>query len=358
MTSKQPPLRFGIVGAGVIGHVHAATIASLAPQAEVAFVADEIAGRARKLAADHGVAAGTSIAELLGRPDIGAVAICTPSGNHADLAVAALDAGKHVVVEKPLDVTLDAAARVAEAQRRSDRTVTVISQHRFDPSSRVVHDSIQEGLLGQVTSGAASIAWWRGQDYYDSGGWRGTIALDGGGAVINQGIHTVDLLLWLLGEAVEVFAWTGCLAHERIEVEDTAVATIRFATGALAAVHATTSAYPGLTARLQVHGTTGSAVIDNDRLAYFSAAPHDDSGRAGALIAEAGKLLAAEPEQAAGADPAALSGAHVAQYRDFLDAVARGRPPGVTVADATRALAVVHALYESARSGRPAPVQR
>ena len=176
MTSKQPPLRFGIVGAGVIGHVHAATIASLAPQAEVAFVADEIAGRARKLAADHGVAAGTSIAELLGRPDIGAVAICTPSGNHADLAVAALDAGKHVVVEKPLDVTLDAAARVAEAQRRSDLTVTVISQHRFDPSSRVVHDSIQEGLLGQVTSGAASIAWWRGQDYYDSGGWRGTIA--------------------------------------------------------------------------------------------------------------------------------------------------------------------------------------
>lgn len=357
MTVTQLPMRFGIAGAGVIGHLHAAAIASLSPLAELAFVADEIGDRARKLAADHGAAAGTSVGEMLSRPDIGAVAICTPSGNHADLAAAALDAGKHVLVEKPLDVTMDAAARLAEAQRRAGRTVTVISQHRFDPSSRVVHDGVRSGLLGRITSGVASIAWWRGQDYYDSGGWRGTVALDGGGSVMNQGIHTVDLLLWMLGDAVEVFAWTGCLAHERIEVEDTAVASIRFASGALGALHATTAAYPGLTARLQVHGTDGSAVIDGDRLTCFAVSSDDASGHAGAIIADAGRLLAAPPEAAAGADPGALSGAHAEQYRDFLDAVTLGRPPAVTVADATRTLAVVRAVYESARSGRPVPVQ-
>jgi predicted dehydrogenase len=346
-------VRFGIVGAGVIGKVHAAAISKLSPEAELAFVADEIRDRAETLAADHGAAAGTSISEILERPDIDAVAICTPSGQHAGQTFAALEAGKHVVVEKPLDVSMAAAAQVAKAQRLSGCTVTVISQHRFDPSSRLVRDSIRGGLLGGITSAVASVAWWRGQDYYDSGNWRGTRALDGGGAVINQGIHTIDLLLWLLGDAAEVFAWAECLAHESIEVEDTAVATIRFASGALGAVHATTAAYPGLTARLQVHGTSGSAVIDGDRLAYFHIDPREASTRADAVSAEAGRLIAAQTGPAAGADPAALSGAHTEQYRDFLDAVAQGRPPAVTVGDAARTLVVVHAIYASARSGRP-----
>lgn len=177
------------------------------------------------------------------------MAICTPSGAHADLAVAALDSGMHVVVERPLDVTVETARRVLDAQRRAGRVATVISQHRFDPASKLVHHCARAGLFGAVTSGLATVPWWRTQDYYDSGAWRGTRALDGGGAVINQGIHTLDLLVWLLGNPVEVFAWTGCLAHERIEVEDTAAATVRFASGALGVVHATTSAYPGLTTR-------------------------------------------------------------------------------------------------------------
>ena len=296
---------------------------------------------------------------LLARPDIDAVAICTPSGSHAALAVAALDAGKHVLVEKPLDVTVEAARTVAEAQARSGRTVTVISQHRFDSASALVHEHVRAGRLGRITSAVACVAWYRTQDYYDSGKWRGSWLLDGGGAVMNQGIHTLDLLIWLLGEPVEVFGWTDRLAHDRIEVEDTAVGTIRFASGALGVLLATTAAYPGVTARLAIHGDRGSAVIDDDRLTYFHAA--SDGAAVGDYGADASANQAAAllpPTDGTAAVASASAGevsarAHAAQYRDFLDAIDAGREPLVTVAEAITNVAVVRALYESAAAGRP-----
>jgi predicted dehydrogenase len=353
-------MRFAIIGAGVIGRTHAASISKLGPHATLAVVADELPERARQLAAEYGAEHATSIGEVLARDDIDAVAICTPSGRHADLAVAALDAGKHVVVEKPIDVTVDAARRVGDAERRSARTATVISQHRFDRSSQLVHRAVREGRFGRLTSGVASIAWWRTQEYYDSGEWRGTWALDGGGALMNQGIHTIDLLVWMLGNPVEVYAHTACLAHQRIEVEDTAVATIRFENGALGVVHGTTAAYPGLTARLQVHGDRGSAIIDADRLSYFHSATDatqsHDYGAADAANHAAELLAEPEPVGTASADPGALSNAHGDQYRDFLDAIAQGRRPLVTVEQATRTLAVVQAIYESAATAQPTAV--
>jgi predicted dehydrogenase len=348
---EERPMRIAVIGCGVIGRFHAASIAQLAPEAELAVAVDEVPERARDLAARYGAQAATSVADTLARPEVDAVAICTPSGQHADLAIAALAAGKHVIVEKPLDVSPAAARRVAEAERRTGRTITVVSQHRFDPSSQFVHRAVREGRLGRITSGTVSIAWWRGQDYYDSGSWRGTWRLDGGGALMNQGIHTIDLLVWMLGTPTEVFAWTDCLAHRDIEVEDTAVATVRFASGALGVIHGTTAAYPGLTARLQIHGDRGSAVIDDDRLTYFHAAGEEHGD----------ELRYTEPESAqagasAGSDPGALSKAHTDQYRDFLQAVAEKRPPLVTVAEATTTLAVVCAIYDSARTGRPMTV--
>ena len=358
-------MQFAVIGAGVIGTVHAGAIAALGSPARLALVADEIPDRAAKLAHAHGAEHTSSAADAFARADIETVVICTPSGTHAELAVAALKAGKHVIVEKPIDVTPAAAAAImdAEAAARGPHgpaVVTVISQHRFDPASQVVHRAVCEGRFGRITSGLASIAWWRSQDYYDSGSWRGTWALDGGGALMNQGVHTVDLLVWLLGDPVEVYAHTARLAHERIEVEDTAVATITFASGALGIVHATTAAYPGLTARLQIHGDRGSAIIDGDRLAYFHTAAGegaaDDYGGDGANQAAAVLPESSAPNPSAGSDPAALSDAHAAQYRDFLDAVEAGRPPLVTAAEAARTLAVVHAIYDSARTGRPVTV--
>lgn len=354
-------MRFAVIGCGVIGKHHAAAIGQLGQRAELVLAVDEVAEAAQKLAADYDAEPMTSVDEALARPDIDAVAVCTPSGQHADVAVAALDAGKHVVVEKPLDVTVTAADRVRAAQERAGRAVTVISQHRFDPASRLVHQAIRDGRFGRISSGSASVIWWRSQGYYDSGDWRGTWSLDGGGALMNQGIHTIDLLVWMLGEPVEVFAWTGCLAHERIEVEDTAAATVRFAGGALGVIHGTTAAYPGLTARLGVYGDRGSAVIDRDRLEYFHAAGADSANPAYGAAGDgnqAAEVLRADSGDTpgAGSDPAALSDAHTDQYRDFLDAIEQGRPPLVTVADATRTLAVVCAIYESARTGKPVSV--
>ncbi|MDX6203033.1 MAG: UDP-N-acetyl-2-amino-2-deoxyglucuronate dehydrogenase [Frankiales bacterium] len=343
-------LRIAIVGAGVIGKIHADTIAGLGSDASVVLAVDGNADRAKELHERWT----SSYAEALASEDVDAVAICTPSGTHADLVVAALDAGKHVIVEKPLDVSLDAAHRVAEAQARSDRTVAVVSQHRFDPASEVVHNAVATGAFGRITSGVASLAWWRSQGYYDSGEWRGTWALDGGGALMNQGIHTVDLMIWLLGEPVEVYAATATLSHERIEVEDTAVATVRFASGALGLIHATTAAYPGISARLQVHGDRGSAVIENDQLAFFHAAG-DEAGSDYGIVGSGNQAADVLPPAAPAVAGAAglLSQTHVVQYRDFVEAVRDKRPPLVGVPEATTTLSVILAVYESARTGLP-----
>ncbi|MFC0534212.1 Gfo/Idh/MocA family protein [Phytohabitans kaempferiae] len=344
----MPALRFAVVGCGVIGRVHAAAIASLAPHARFVLAVDEDLRHAEALAQRYDVKATDSVADALNRDDIDAVAVCTPSGTHADLAIVAMRSGKHAVVEKPLDVTVDAARRVAAVQRQTGRTLTVISQHRFDPASQAVHEAIRGGRLGRLTSGVASVAWWRDQSYYDSAGWRGTWALDGGGAVMNQGIHTIDLLLWMLGTPVELFAYVDLLAHERIEVEDTAAAAIRFASGALGTIHCTTAAHPGLTARLQIHGDRGSAAIDNNELSYL----YLNGNQPGP------PSLDPTPARSTAADPAALeAAAHAAQYRDFVAAVRDRREPLVTVADSIRSVGVISAIYQSARTRQPVDLQ-
>lgn len=349
---------FGIVGCGVISGTHAAAIRSHAPDARLVAVVDEEPGRARTLAEAERVDVAAGLDALLARDDVDAVAVCVPSGLHADVAVRALRAGKHVVVEKPADITLPAIDRIIEARDASGRQAMVISQHRFEPAIGAVRSAVEAGRFGALTSGSAAINWWRSQSYYDSGDWRGTWALDGGGALMNQGIHTVDLLCWLLGDPVEVFAFTGLRAHTGIEVEDTAVVGVRFASGALGSVLGTTAAYPGLTARIQVHGATGSAVVDNGRLEYFHAAAGEADGPAYGAAGAGNQADTVLPGQegtgeGAGSDPAALSGAHRLQYRDFLDALAAGRPPLVTVEQARRPVALILAGYESARTGGP-----
>ncbi|MGW2250686.1 Gfo/Idh/MocA family protein [Kitasatospora sp. NPDC001660] len=347
-------LRFGIIGAGVIGGVHARTLARLPDQATLVAVAGRGPDRARALAAEHGCDWHATVRELLARPDLDAVCVCVPSGLHAEVGEAALRAGKHVLVEKPLEVDLAAADRLIGAAGSTGRTLGVVLQHRFDPAARFLHDSVREGALGTLTSAHAEVAWWRSQGYYDSGQWRGTSRLDGGGAVMNQGVHTLDLLQWVMGEAVEVTARTALLAHHGIDVEDTAAAVVRFANGALATVLATTAAYPGRTARLAVHGDRGSAVLDDDRMAYFhTRADGDDGDPYGAY--GAGNRAAELPLRYDDArDPTGMPGTpHRDQLADFCDAVEQGRPPLVDGAEARRSLALTLALYESARTGRP-----
>ncbi len=347
-------IRFAVLGAGVIGKVHARALAELSEVAALAVVVDTDLAKAQQLAEEYGVEASDDLAAVLAREGDGAVdavTVCTPSGLHADLAVTVLEAGKHVVVEKPLDVSLAAADRVIDAEKRTGKTVAVISQHRFDPSTEKVLAAVQDGRLGTLTSAIASHAWWRGQSYYDSGDWRGTWALDGGGAIMNQTVHTVDLLCATMGTPVEVFAYTACLAHERIEVEDTAVAVVKFASGALGMIHGTTAAYPGLDASLRVYGSKGSAVISDDELVFV----HETSGEAAEIgMPEGAAVNQVTPEDHLPKE--SLGRAHRDQLADFVDAVTTGRAPRIGTTQARTALSVILALYESASTGRPVQI--
>ncbi|MDX3108655.1 Gfo/Idh/MocA family protein [Nonomuraea angiospora] len=311
------PVGFGVIGCGSYGRVHAELISSLGPDLRLVAVADAETARAADVAARLGCAASRDLEELYGRQDVDAVTVCVPHGLHADVVVAALEAGKHVLVEKPLEIDLESAERIVEAERRSGRVVGVMSQRRFEPAARAAADRVAAGELGRLTGGLAHTVAWRDQEYYDATAWRGSLEVEGGGALMTLGVHALDLLLWLLGDPVEAQAQAGCLAHERIEVEDTIVGSIRFASGAIAGITATTAAYPGLPPRVAVFGDRGTVVI-----------PVDPDERAAVR----------------------------AQYHDFVAAMANGRKPLVDTDAGLRVLATVLALYESARTGKAVPV--
>jgi UDP-N-acetyl-2-amino-2-deoxyglucuronate dehydrogenase len=355
-------IQIALVGAGVIGTIHGAVISELADQIDLVAVVDLHLERAEKLATEHGGTAFASLTDALQAVDIDVVLVCTPTGRHGEIAIEALKAGKHVIIEKPAETTVAKTDEIIAAQRRAGTQVAVISQHRFDPATEVAVAAISNGELGRLTSGIASIDWWRGQTYYDSGDWRGTWALDGGGALMNQGVHTVDLLVATMGRPVEVFAYTGTLAHERIEVEDVAVGVVRFENGALGILHATTAAYPGLSARLQVHGDRGSIVIDNDKLTFVHVTPSGSSaeerayGEPGAAINQIADFPDASgaAAQTAGSNPGQLAiDAHRRQYENFLAALAGKETLRVDLETNRQSIGVITGVYQSARTGKP-----
>jgi UDP-N-acetyl-2-amino-2-deoxyglucuronate dehydrogenase len=352
--------RFALVGAGVIGKHHGLVMSQLADQLELVAVADTDLSRAEALAAERGGRAYASLADALAAEDVDVVTVAVPTGLHGSVAIEALEAGKHVVIEKPAEVTVEKTDEIIEAQRRAGTLVSVISQHRFDPATDIAVAAIAAGELGRLTSGIASIDWWRGQSYYDSGDWRGTWELDGGGAMMNQGVHTVDLLIAAMGRPVEVFAYTGTLAHERVETEDVAVAVVKFESGALGVIHATTAAYPGLSARVQVHGDKGSVVINNDELTYIHRAAYAGDQRDVAYGANSASDnqkdsldLPEAATAAAGRDPGQLSDAHRLQYLNILAALEGREMLRVDLETNRQAISVITGAYESARTGRP-----
>jgi UDP-N-acetyl-2-amino-2-deoxyglucuronate dehydrogenase len=345
-------LTVAVVGAGIIGRNHTRAMLRL-PQLRIVAVVDPITAAATGLAATIPSApvCYPNLAEALATAKPQVVVICTPSGQHVEQALEALAAGAHVVIEKPLDVSVDRARPlVAAARSAPGQVVSVISQHRFDPATVAIRTAIDAGRLGRLTSAVATVPWWRSQDYYDSAGWRGTLALDGGGALMNQGVHTLDLLLHFLGRPVSVFAYTDRLAHTGIEVEDVLAAVLRFESGALATLHATTAAYPGGGVRIEVHGSQGSAALRDDQLEY--AALSDPTPAAGPAADSAGDLGGVEPYGASKPSDNFVVG-HLRQYVDIVDAIVTGRPPSVGVEEGFLALSVVEAIYESAKSGQP-----
>ena len=355
---------FGIVGCGVIAPTHVRAVSAL-PNAHLVGVTDVVADKAAKLAADPKAveAAGgdevkvyPDLAALLADPAVDVVSVCVPSGLHAEVGVEAAKAGKHLVVEKPIDVTLEAADRLVAAAEAAGVTLTVISQHRFDPGHKRLKELLDAGTLGRPVLGEAIVKWYRSQAYYDSGAWRGTWALDGGGSVMNQGVHYVDLIRWLMGPVASIDAIAATQAHEGIEVEDVALATVRFESGAVGLIEATTAAFPGFAARIEVSGTGGTVIVTDGVITTEELLA--ERGDVGAYGAGKADREAKATEGAAAADPAALSqSGHVAQIGDFLEAVEQGRAPLMTGPEGRATLALVRALYDSARSGTPATPQ-
>ncbi|HEY1699048.1 MAG TPA: Gfo/Idh/MocA family oxidoreductase [Trebonia sp.] len=334
---------FGIIGAGTIAAVHADALALL-PDARLLAVTDIDAGAARAFAEVRGCAAEPSLEALLARPDIDVVCVCVPSGLHAGIGVRAAKAGRHLVVEKPVDVSLEAADRLLSAAREAGVALTVMSQHRFDPGVIELRRLIDEGALGRLVLGEAHTKWHRTQGYYDRADWRGTWALDGG-SLLNQGVHYVDLLRWCMGPVAEVTAFCTTQAHD-VEVEDTALAVVRFASGAVGTISSTTAAFPGFPQRLEVTGTEGTVIIEDGQIVRSALAREPAPRRPDALQAS--------PEETAAADPGALDAAfHAAQIAGFLRAIEEGHEPAVTGDSGRAALEIVCAVYESSRTGQP-----
>ena len=327
--------------------MHADALATL-PGARLVAVTDVASQAASAFAAARGCAAAPGLDALLARPDVDVVCVCVPSGLHAEVGVRAARAGKHLVVEKPIDVTLASADRLIEAARAAGVALTVISQHRFDPGLIELKRLLGAGALGRLVLGEASTKWYRRQAYYDSAAWRGTWAMDGG-SLMNQGIHYVDLLRWCMGPVTEVTAVCATQAHQ-IEVEDTALAIVRFGSGAVGTILSSTAAFPGFPQRLEVTGTDGTVTIEDGRIMRRAFGARSGSGDSGGSLDSSAEPRAAD----SGSNPAAIDVAsHAAQIADLLAAIEEGREPAVNGEAGRDALEIVCAVYESARTGRP-----
>ena len=343
---------FGIVGTGVIAAIHADAIALL-PDARLVAVTDVATGAAAAFAAAHGCAAEPDLGSLLARRDVEVVCVCVPSGLHAVVGVQAAKAGKHLVVEKPIDVSLEAADRLIDAAQAAGVALTVISQHRFDPGLIELKRLLDDRALGRLVLGEASTKWYRTQAYYDSAAWRGTDAMDGG-SLMNQGVHYVDLLRWCMGPPAEVSAVCSTQAHQ-IEAEDTALALVRFASGAVGTILSSTAAFPGFPQRLEITGTEGTVIVEDGRIVRRALS----GGSAGPAASADSAADSAAGDPSAAADPAAVDAAsHAAQLADLLDAVDTGREPAVSGRSGRDALEIILAVYESSRTGRPVRLAR
>ncbi|TWT92302.1 Gfo/Idh/MocA family protein [Neorhodopirellula pilleata] len=337
----------GIVGSGMISNFHAKAIADT-HDGKLIGCYDRSFERAQEFAKNNHCKAFETLEAMLGDPEIAAIAVCTPSGAHLEPAVAAAKAGKHVMVEKPLEVTPEKCDEIIAACEASNVKLAVTFQSRFHESSQLMKQAVDGGRFGKVTMGDAYVKWYRSQEYYDSGAWRGTWALDGGGALMNQAIHSVDLLLWLMGPVKRVSAMMGTMTHERIEVEDIVVANIQFACGALGVIEATTTAFPGALKRVEIAGSEGSAVLEEEDLTQWTFKHETDEDQS---IRE--RMIGKTETGGGAADPSAIGHhGHTEVFNDFLEAIEKGHEPLVNGPEGKRSVELICAIYESARTGK------
>ena len=336
-------MRIGVIGSGNISTTHVRAVAGLREAAVVA-VYGRTLEHARELAATVGAVPSNTLDMFFASAEMDMVAIGTPSGLHAEHAAAAASRGLHVLVEKPLEITTERADRLIAATAEAGVTLGVIFQDRLKPAVRELKALVDSAALGTSIVASARVPWYRPPEYYRDSDWRGTRELDGGGALINQAIHTVDLLLWLCGPVSRVFGRTATRFH-RIDVEDTAVASLEFAGGAIGTIEATTAAWPGRPRRIDITGSNGTAILEGDDLIAVDLRGNSD---------RRADLAAAAPRAENAASPVVSdAGPHRAVFEDFIRAVSGGERPACDGREARRSVALVEAIYRSARTGQP-----
>jgi UDP-N-acetyl-2-amino-2-deoxyglucuronate dehydrogenase len=351
-------LKTALVGAGKVAHLHAAALQSL-PESEFVAVCGRPSEGLRAFAARYRVPAFTDVAEMIGRTGVQALCVCTPHPSHAGPTIAAARAGVHVLVEKPLASTLEDCDAMMAAARDGGSVIGVVSQRRFYPACQRIRAALDAGRLGQPVLGTATILGWRDEAYYRGDPWRGSWAGEGGGVLVNQSPHQLDLLLWYMGEVAEVFGYWANLNHPYIEVDDTAVAVVRFRSGALGNIVVSNSQNPGLSARVSVHGANGASVgAQTDGGAMFIAGSTRIADAAfndiWTIPGEEGMAAGWRGEDAglfSGVDP--MEHFHRLQVGDFLRSVLAGRPPAVTASDGRRTVELFTAVYRATRDGKP-----
>jgi UDP-N-acetyl-2-amino-2-deoxyglucuronate dehydrogenase len=338
--------RFGIIGCGAIGAVHAEAIAQL-PDAQLVAVADVSAERARQLAATYGISAYTDVMEMLSREQLDIVVVCTPNGEHGEHACQVMRSGRHVIVEKPMEVSHAAIEEMLRVQQQAGVKLAVTSQHRFDPATIQVHNLVEEQAFGRLVLGTATVPWWRPQTYYD--GWHGTWRFEGGGALMTQALHSIDLLQWLMGPVKNVYGYTDTQVHH-METEDVAVAILRFASGALGTIAATTGAYPGVTTRIELFGAEGTAVIENETLAYLQLACDDREEVASAGTTPGPRKQESNANSIAQESAARSLRSHVLQTADMIRAIREDGTPLVDGQAGRQPVEIILGIYESVRT--------
>lgn len=334
---------FAIIGTGMIAKFHARAVKDIVGARLVAVCSRE-RQRAEAFAAEFGCAAYTELERVLALPEVDIVVVATPSGAHHDPVIAAAKAGKHVLCEKPLETKLERIDSMIAAHREAGTQLGCTFQMRYMSALQPIRAALATGRFGTLTHAAVYVPWWRANEYYYGSSWHGTQALDGGGALMNQGIHMVDLLCDLMPPVRSVTGMVATVGHPGIEVEDVASASLRFAGGALGTIYGSTSQWPGYAKRLEICGTGGSVVLVDDRLEVFEFAEQQEGDA---------EVVAPPCEKQIGANnPAAMSHAlHTACFSDFIAAVADGRAFEIDGASARRSVEVILAVYKSSKSG-------
>lgn len=333
---------FGVIGCGVVADYHIGGILNT-KGAKLVAVSDVVEARAKDAAQKRGVAWYTDHREMLKNPDIQVVCITTPSGIRIPIATDAAAAGKHIIIEKPIDITLENADRIIAAAKKANVNLMCIFQLRYGEAVQKVKQAIEAGKIGKIVLGDAYIKWYRPQSYYDSASWRGTWKMEGGGALMTQGIHTVDLLQWIMGPVKRVSARMGTLVH-KVEVEDTAIALLEYESGAFGVVEATTASLPGMPAKLEFSGSKGTIAVEADRISVW-----DIEGEASIATAAGGTDVA----KAASDSKTFGTAGHAAQIAEMVRIVRQGGKPQIDGPEGRKAVELILAIYQSARTGKP-----